>query len=163
MRNKFVVFRVAGYLCAIRACEVEEILHIAATTRLPGQPPVLHGFLNLRGDAVPVVTLSRLLFGEISTEPGLYSPLIVLRPGQVRVAMLADAAEDILQLHDDALQPLGTNHSFNDCAEAVFSSEQGTVTVLSPQRLLLAKERECIAILQAEAQRRLSEIANAPE
>ncbi len=156
MHASFLIFRVAGHLCAVPAREVREIVHIAATTQLPGQPSVLHGFLNLRGSALPVVEL-RGLFGEAASEPGLYAPFIVLAGDDSPLALLADTAEEVIEIDQGALQPLAGQHSFNDCAEGQFLSPQGTVVALSADRLLLAKERACVAALRAEAQRRLAE------
>jgi chemotaxis signal transduction protein len=161
VHDSFLILHVREHLCAIAAREVQEIVHLAASTKLPGQPPVLDGFLNLRGCPIPVVRLHSL-FGEGYAEPDLYAPIIVIGTGSARVGLLADSVNEILDVETSALEPLGTNHSFNDCAEACFSSAGGRVTVLSPGRLLIAKERECIAALQAQLEKRCAEAEAAP-
>jgi purine-binding chemotaxis protein CheW len=53
------------------------------------------------------------------------------------------------------MMPCGPGDSLNGCAEAQFDWNGRPVAMLSPERLLLAKERECVADLQAQMQRRL--------
>jgi purine-binding chemotaxis protein CheW len=161
MPQAFLVFRVAERQCAIPAAAVQETLHLAATLQAPGQPPVLHGFLNLRGSMVPVVSLRALLGSDMGT-PDLHAPMIVVREGGQLLVLLADELLDVVAVDPEALEPLPSNHSPNDCAQSVLPTSEGAVTVLSLDRLLLAKERECIAALQARLAEREREAEGTP-
>jgi purine-binding chemotaxis protein CheW len=155
--RRFVVFHLAGADCALPAESVREILPMAALLHLPGQPPILEGFLNLRCRPVPVVS-ARRLFDLPPAEPGMFTPLIVIHGEESDLALLVDRVDDLATVPASGLQPLAANHSFNDCAEAQFTAAGRDVTVISSDRLLLAQERRCIADLQALAARRLEEL-----
>ena len=49
-------------------------------------------------------------------------------------------------------------HSLNDCVEAEVSVKGGVFHLLSPQRILLEKERQCLDALQAMEQERIGEL-----
>src|SRR5689334_16328052 len=156
MPEPFLVIQVADKRCAIRAASIQEIVHVAATGRIPGQPSILHGFLNLRGQMLPVLSL-RALFGEQAAEPDLYAPIIVVRDGGRPLALLADDVLETAAVEGAAMEPVRDHQTVNDCAEACFQSPDGPVTVILPDRLLLAKERECLAALQERIAARLEE------
>ena len=160
MTKSYLVFHAAQDRYAIEANEVREIVHLPDTIRMPGQPTVLHGFLNLRGQSVPVVSLAALFKQSNPTEPGLYAPVIVLGTGSdpSRLAILADAVEEVTTVSAESIEPVDRNHSFNDCATAQFSTNEGMIAVLTAERLLLAKEQLCIASLQEQVEKRLADI-----
>jgi purine-binding chemotaxis protein CheW len=149
-----LVFEVCGELCGLVVAHVEEIVPMAALAQLPGQPPVLAGFLNLRGSAIPVLRLNRL-FSLPSQGPGLHTPLVVLRAG---TALLVDSVLDIVTAANDGLLPLAAGNCFGECALAQFPFDGRTAHLLSAERLLLEKERQCVAELRAQAQQFLSEL-----
>jgi purine-binding chemotaxis protein CheW len=158
----FLLFEVAGSLCAVPAGCVQEIVFLAELERPPGQPSVLEGFLNLRGRAVPVVRLDRL-FDLPLTEASLHTPLIVLKIGGETFAVLVEHVLEIASVPAAALQPLSENDSFNGCAEARFAAGRRAVSVLATGRLLLEKEKRCVAELQAKAQVILDELRDSAE
>jgi chemotaxis signal transduction protein len=150
-----LIFRTAGHLFGIRVEAVEEIVHIAATVHVPGQPPLLDGFLNLRGRPIAVVPLSRL-FDSAQTGTGLYAPVIIVRAAQGSIGLLAERVEGVVAIDERVIQPMTTHESLNDCAEGQFESEDGAVILLSADRVLLEKEARCIAELTEQANARLA-------
>lgn len=158
-----MIFEVFQYRCALPCEQTQEILPFASTLALPGQPPLLSGFLNLRGSSVPVVSLRRL-FRLPPNEPSLYTPLIIAKlrhPAKFPETLLGLCVDRVLgveELDRDSLQPLPKDHSLNDCAEAQFEDCGERTAVLSLERLLLSEERKRLAELSAESRRRVSEI-----
>ncbi|MBZ5586494.1 MAG: chemotaxis protein CheW [Acidobacteriia bacterium] len=154
-QERFLVLEIGGQGCAIPIADVREIVPMAALARSPGQPSLLEGFLNLRGVAVPVVCAARL-FDLPAPEPGMHTPLAVLRGNPWPLALLVDRVVEIASPQE--VLPLRENNSFNDCAraEAVFSRR--TAFVLDCGKILLENERQCIAVLRARAQERLEEV-----
>jgi purine-binding chemotaxis protein CheW len=152
-----LIFRVAGYTCAIASHRAVELVLIPALIQAPGQPEILDGFLNLRGIMVPVVCVHRL-FQREAPEPQLYTPLITIRTADGLLALRVDSAEEVAAVEDGALLPYGPEDSLNECAEAQFDWRGQAVALLSIERLLLAKERDCLAALRAQMQQRLADI-----
>ena len=56
-----LVVRVGQWRCALRASDVAEVMRAQPVRTLGGLPPSVTGFARIRGEAVPVVELSRLL------------------------------------------------------------------------------------------------------
>lgn len=124
---------------------------MAALARSPGQPAVLEGFLNLRGVVVPVLRMDRL-FDLPPFEPGLNTPLIILRGEPCPAAVMAEAVVEIASPPADDYSPVGGNSSFNDCCQAQVRAGGRNLNLLLPQRLLLEKERRSVAEFQARSQ-----------
>lgn len=162
-----VVFRLYGRLAAFPAEAVDRITPMAELLCPPGLPAALEGVLNLSGAAVPVVSLARLfrLPQEKSRpeKPGLYSMLVVLRlHAEGKIAVVVDRVTEILNAPAASVRPFDREDSFNGCAEAIVdlgSPQQATepVHLLSPARIVLAKERDTLAEFREIAQQRLRE------
>jgi purine-binding chemotaxis protein CheW len=152
-----LVFHLAGQAYGIRLQEVREVVPMAQLSRPPGLPAVLAGFLNLAGTAIPVLRLGRL-FGLPDQPPGLYTPLLVLRHPDSHLALMVDNVSRILAVAGDAVLPVPENHSFNDCVVGVVADADRVVLLLSPERILLEKEQQCLAEFQDREQARLREL-----
>jgi purine-binding chemotaxis protein CheW len=135
-----------GYALPLGA--VQEIVPLALLSQPPRLPPLLAGFLNLGGQAVPVLRLDRL-FGLPELSPGLYTPLLILRDPCGLIALLVGKASRVVTLAGEAVVPVRENGSFNDCVEGVVVVGGHSFLVLHPERLLLEKERQCLAELEA--------------
>lgn len=151
-----LVFEVGGQACALPVEDVQEIVPLPLLAHPPGLPPALEGFLNLRGAAVPVLRLARL-FDLAIVPPGLYTPLVILRGEGGPVALLVDRVERLVEVLPAELAPIGRDNCFKDCAEAEVVSAGRTVHLLSPRRLLLERERECLEQLRERAQASLQD------
>jgi chemotaxis signal transduction protein len=140
----------------VAAADVREIVFLPALTRVPGQPPVLDGFLNLRGRAVPVITLGRL-FDLDAAAFTLHTPLVILDGGEP-VALAVDRVEEVAVI--SAWLPAPEGHSFNDCAVAAFDFGGRGATLLDARRILLEKERQFVAALEASAQAQIDSLGS---
>ncbi len=130
---------------------------MAEVVRLPGQPPILHGLLNLRGSLVPVVFLRHLL-GLPASTPGMYTPLIVVKSGSQQLALVVDQVIEVREVNRSSLKPLAEQHSLNNCAQGEFENGEGSFVLLNADRLLLLEEQERLRQLASEGMRRLNEL-----
>ena len=156
-----LVFHLPDHLVALPVEAIERIAPMAELAHPPGVPAAVEGILNLGGAAIPVLRLDRL-FGLPPQRLSLHSMLIVLRaagaePGAERVAILTDRALDIQSVAEENLQRITSGDAFNGCVEATTTIRDRAVHILSPARLMLAKERRVLAEFQAMAQQRLAE------
>jgi purine-binding chemotaxis protein CheW len=151
-----LVFHVGGQMAALPLESVERIAPMAQLARPPGLPSPLEGILDLGGTAVPVLRLDRLL-GLPVHEPGLYSMLIVLKGiGAGGLALLVERASEVRSVSvGGELLPVDREDSFNACAEASFFLNGQSVSLLSPQHILLEKERQVLSEFQTFTQHRL--------
>src|SRR6185437_16207403 len=114
---------------------IREIVHRAALVATPGQPHILEGFLNLRGDAIPVIPLRRL-FALPDGPPDLYTPLVIINAGGLHAA-----AEAVLEIRADHMRALPAEASPEHCAEAVASSDGRQILLLSCAKILYEQEK----------------------
>jgi purine-binding chemotaxis protein CheW len=156
--HKLLVFQIAEQLCAFPVSSVREILPMAELARAPGQPPLMEGFLNLRGTAIPVVRLDRLFGFPAGREPGLDTPLILLRDASPPLALMVDRVLEIAAVPPENVMPVGEAESLNACVQSEVMLKGRTIHLLSCDRMLLEKERQSLAELQEAAQRRLGEL-----
>jgi purine-binding chemotaxis protein CheW len=150
-----VVFEVGGEVAAFPIQNVERITPMALLGHPPGLPSALEGILNLEGIAVPVLRLDRLLQLK-EQRPGLYSMLIVMKGvADGPTALLVDRVSRVVTVAESAVLPVGKQNSFNDCASGVVTVDDQVIHLLSPARVLMAKELKALSEFQETAQRRL--------
>jgi chemotaxis signal transduction protein len=87
--------------------------------------------------------------------------LLILRHAEDRLALLVDSVEGIVPVAAAEVRPVGAV-TFGDCVEGDFSAGERTVHLLAADRLLLEKERQCLAEFAAAEQQRLSSLEEAP-
>ena len=144
-------------MAALPLENVARITPIAQLARPPGLPSPLEGILDLGGKAVPVLRLDRLFRLPVH-EAGLYSMFIVLKGiGDVSLALLVERASEVRSVSVGELLPVDREDSFNGCAEASFFLRGQTVSLLSPQRILLEKERQALSEFQTLALERVED------
>lgn len=162
IRCTLVVFQLAEQKYAVRSAEVTEIVPIAALQTPPAAPAILAGFLNLGGELIPVIRV-RHLFGlpELPTE--LWTPLIILKNRDQRLAMLVDSVSCTLVVDDDAILPLPSQQLTNSGVIGLIRSDADSISLLSPQRLLLDQESLAIAQLQQLVQKRIDDLEGATQ
>jgi purine-binding chemotaxis protein CheW len=152
-----LVFYAGGQSAALPLENVKRIASMVQLVRPPGLPAPLEGILNLGGTAVPVVRLDRLL-GRPVQEVGLYSMLIILKDSiDVGFALLVERTSEVVSVPCGELLPIDKGDSFNACAGASFLLRGETVPLLSPQRILLEKEKLALSEFQMLAQQRVGE------
>lgn len=159
-RRTLLVFQVADQQYAIAARDVAEIIPMAELQSPPGAPKVLAGFLNLAGELIPVVRLHRL-FGLPEVPPELWTPLVVLRDRSRRLALWVDSVNRTLTIDDADVLPLPLPQVTNECVVGVVRSGKESLSLLSPQSLLLEQENRAVAELQQMIQQRIDSLEGA--
>jgi purine-binding chemotaxis protein CheW len=157
-RRVTVVFHLGTELLAVDASAVREIALMARLSTPGGLPSVLAGFLNLAGRSVPIVRLHRL-FGIPEPAYGLYTQIMILRDtGGNSVGWIVDRVAHMATVSDADIMAVPENECFKDCAKGVFSLGGANVSLIAPERILLEKERQCLAEFRDMEQARLREL-----
>jgi purine-binding chemotaxis protein CheW len=100
--RRFLLFRVAGRLCACDLETVREIIPARAATRMPGAPDWVCGLINLRGTLVTVVDLA-VRFGSAAGAGGMRSIIVAEAAGKA-LGIGVDAVRDVQSVAEDALE-----------------------------------------------------------
>jgi purine-binding chemotaxis protein CheW len=156
--GKFLLLRVGDQSYGVPVDNVREIVHRATLISTPGQPPILEGFLNLRGEAIPVIPLRRL-FGLPAGPPDIYTPLLIIDAGGVQAALEADEAESVLEIRAADMRALPAEASPEHCAECMANTGDRQILLLSCAKILYEQEKQCLAALQTTMATRLHDLA----
>ena len=136
---------------------VREIIPMARLSSPPGLPSGLAGFLDLRGTAIPIIRLDRL-FGLPEQQPGLHTPMIVLRGVLAPIGILVNSVRSIVRVPPAGLLEIPSDGTFQGCATGAMELDGDLIHVLSPAALLQANEDRLLADYSAMSQARLIEL-----
>lgn len=157
MKQTLVVFQLEQQQYALPSAHVERISAMAELIRPLGCPALLAGFLNLAGEPVPVICL-RTLFGLPAPSLDAWTPLVLLRGRGKRRAMLVDHVNRVVPVDDGEVAPLPAGQVLNEWVTGVIRSDDESILLLSPERLLLESENRAIETLQEMAQQRIDRL-----
>jgi purine-binding chemotaxis protein CheW len=104
MSTLHVVFRVGESEYLLPAAEVVQMESYAGATKVPGTRDYVVGIVQIRGKIVPVVDL-RARFGLAPVAPGPDSRVVVAHHAGRNVALLVDAAREVLKVDLAQLKP----------------------------------------------------------
>jgi purine-binding chemotaxis protein CheW len=99
-----VVFKVGKSEYALPASDVLQMESYTGATPVPGSRPWVSGIIQIRGRIVPVVDL-RARFGMPQQELTVDSRVVVATHGERAVALLVDAAREVVKLEIEKWQP----------------------------------------------------------
>nr|WP_305123514.1 chemotaxis protein CheW [Roseomonas sp. GC11] len=162
-----MLFRLGSRRCALPRASVREVLPLPRLWRPPGLPRPLAGFLNLGGEALPVLDLARLFALESAAlaDEALYRHILLLPGGAGlggaglggALGLLVDRVLDLARIPAARLRPVPPEASLNGCAVAEIETPEGFLHLLDPGRILLAQEAAALAALREGAAARLAE------
>jgi purine-binding chemotaxis protein CheW len=156
--REFVLFEVGDHLGAVRVAQVEEVLPIASLSQEPGSPAILAGFLNLDGEPVPVLRLSRLIEAlDAPSEMELHTPVLLARHADRRLGLIVRRVLRIVRAQTVELAALGAHGVAPEAIEV----EGRLIPVFSVEGLLLEEERARLAKLQDAQRNRLRDLQGA--
>lgn len=102
--GKYVVFQLGAEPYALRIETVRSIETMKPITRVPTHNPFVKGVINLRGVVIPVIDLRKRL-GMPEAEVTGETRIIVISQSEQEVGIIVDAAQNVLDIDDSALQP----------------------------------------------------------
>jgi len=130
-----LVVRAGNRLCALPLKNVNEVARPLPTNSLPGAPPFLRGIAIIRGSAIPVVDLKRLLEVEVPGDPTRF---VICRFDARRVALAAEAVPGVRGISCAAWcdLPRITDESSPALIESVRVSDQEMLLMLQVARVI---------------------------
>lgn len=130
---------VADHRCAVRVEHVVEIHLAVQLAPLPDAPDVVAGLVNRRGTPLPVLDLRRRL--GLPTRPvQVDDRLVVLRLPDREVALLVDAAVDVLDVPATSLDEAVARTTGAILSQGVVVLDDGLLVVLDVPAFLSPSE-----------------------
>ncbi|MCZ6781752.1 MAG: chemotaxis protein CheW [Proteobacteria bacterium] len=96
-------FEVGGRMVALDVAQVREIVRWQEVTPMPKAPELIEGVIDLRGQLVPVLDLSRALTGQ-PAEVDARTRVVVLETDGLVLGLAVEAAVDVLSVEAGALE-----------------------------------------------------------
>jgi len=116
--------------------EVERLLLLMEVQTVPNSPDYLVGFMNLYGDAIPVIDLA-LRIGLKHQKPyTLQTPLALVNYNQQKFALIVDTIEGVKKLNKEQLRGEKLFEGGVPPVKATISTKKGTALLLDTQRIL---------------------------
>ncbi|MFV0624593.1 chemotaxis protein CheW [Sphingomonas sp. ac-8] len=160
--DPLLLFRAGDHRLALPAREVREVLPLLPIARPPTLPRPLAGFVDVRGETLPVLAPA-LLFDTGATLGTLDLFAHLIRPrgdAAVTPCLLVDRVEDMVAPEPEAIRPVDPEASHNGAILAELTLDDGPAHLLSLARLLSEAERDRLAALATHADARAAEWAD---
>lgn len=100
---QIIVFTLSDKYYAISTDKVEEICKDLAFTLVPNSPDWVEGLINLRGNVVTLVNLSKLLHQE---EDMCYNNIIIIHNDEEKVGLMVKDVMEVMDIHADEFQKI---------------------------------------------------------
>ena len=146
---QLVVFQLGGEEFGVDIMQVQEIIRIPETTRIPRSPDYIKGVINLRGRIIVVINLDQR-FGMDSKEIDDNSRIIVAEVGETVMGMVVDSVSEVMRLPASNLEPapdILTSRVSSDYIRGVGKLEDRLLILLDLEKVLSEKEIEQVATI----------------
>lgn len=100
---QIIVFKINGKDYAINTNIVEEISREISSTMVPNAPEWVEGIINLRGDVITLLNLSKLLHQENSL---CYNNIIIIQNNDEKVGLMVDEVVQVMDIEDKDIQKM---------------------------------------------------------
>ena len=102
-----VIFRLGREEFGARIDQVKEIIEITPITLMPKAPSFIEGVINLRGQVIAVIDLSKQFYLPPS-ERGEETRIVVVDVDDNIVGMIVDSVPEVLRISEDNIDPTPT-------------------------------------------------------
>ena len=101
---QIIVFALKEKYYAMPTEDVEEIVKEMPHTHVPKAPSWVEGLINIRGNAITLINLYKLLSNTSETEELCYNSIIILKNNDKKVAFAVDSVEAVSEIDSNDVQ-----------------------------------------------------------
>lgn len=101
---QLVVFKLGEEEYGVEITQVQEIIRVMETTRVPKAPNYIKGVINLRGKVIPVLDLKKR-FGLAECNMNDQTRIIVVEVEDYTVGMIVDCVSEVLRISGQSIEP----------------------------------------------------------
>lgn len=105
MEKQVIVFTLGEKYYAVNSDQVEEISKMIDSTLVPNAPRHIEGLINLRGNVISLVNLSKLLH---LTEEECYNNIVILDRQDEKVGILVTEVKEVLKIKEEDIEKVST-------------------------------------------------------
>lgn len=136
---QLVGFVIGGDRFALDILMVQEIMKTTTITNLPNSPDFIEGVINLRGNIIPVIDLSKRLGLPDAEERSPKTRIIITSINSQVTGFLVDSVSKVLKVQESEIEPPPEIVSVgleNQYIHGVCEIEGNLVTILDFSRVL---------------------------
>lgn len=104
MMNMYLNFSVSSEIYSVEIRYVLQIVGMQTISEMPEMPSYMKGYINLRGNVIPVVSL-RLRFGKPEAEVTDRTCIVVVQVEDREIGLIVDAIEETLTIEPENISP----------------------------------------------------------
>lgn len=103
---QIIIFTLSDKHYAITTDNVNEITKQIQVTMVPNSPAWVEGLINLRGNVITLLNLSKLLHQTVSL---CYNNIIILNINEEKIGLMVEDVDQILDINSEDIQKLSTD------------------------------------------------------
>ncbi|MDY0235521.1 MAG: chemotaxis protein CheW [Gudongella sp.] len=101
---QIIIFNVNGKYFGLNTENIEEITRKTSITNVPNAPYGVEGLTNIRGDVIPLISLSKLLHLE---EDVCYNNVIIIKNTDYKTGILINEILKVIEIEESGIEQLG--------------------------------------------------------
>lgn len=131
MSMQIILFTLNDKYYAISTDKVEEISKNIASTMVPNSPHWVEGLINLRGNVVTLVNLSKLLLQD---EDVCYNNIIIIHNEEEKVGLMVKDVMEVMDIQNEDLQKI--DNKVFDGIIGIVRKDERIINVIDIDKLL---------------------------
>lgn len=104
---QIIVFKLDDKVYAIETGTVEEITKRVTSTKVPNAPEWVDGLINLRGNVITLLNLSKLLHQQDSV---CYNNIIIIRNKEEMVGLMVEEVIQVMEISSEDIQRISNDN-----------------------------------------------------
>lgn len=105
MERQIIVFTLGERYYAVNSDQVEEISKMIDSTLVPKAQKHIEGLINLRGNVVALVNLSKLLLLE---DKECYNNIVIINRQDEKLGILVTEVKEVLKIREEEIEKVST-------------------------------------------------------
>ena len=139
IENQIVVFYINGEEYGIDIQKIMTIEKLHNITRVPHAPAIVNGVINLRGEIISVIDMSkRLKMGEVKF--GDNTRIIIFKIEELSIGFIVDQVVEVLSIEQDQIEStnvIDSNDSNNEYLEGIGKVNGRIISILNLDKLIV--------------------------
>ncbi len=131
MENMYLNFHVSTGVYGVEIRYVLQIVGMQDINPMPEMPAFMKGFINLRGNVIPVVSM-RERFGKYEEPYTERTCIVIVSVGEREIGLIVDAIKETITIEPDKIspQPTTAQNANNEYIIGIAQLGAGSVSIL---------------------------------
>lgn len=124
-----VIFNLQGQRYAMKTEQVEEICKLIDITPVPNAPSYIKGLINLRGNVISLMELSKLLQLQLQ-EGQKYQNIIIAKTDSEMIGLLVGEIYEVMNIEQDQIEKIQAKEKEQRGIKGIIQIEDHIVNIL---------------------------------